>query len=185
MTTRNIYEVSQIPRPQFPSLWQQCLLCLWLSASSTFQLLNSRNLLRNFETMDAATSVLGNPYFTVRNVAFIEFVWMKMIVCREPVMSINTVELRKWLQCVQWTVAFIRISVGSSALRRKYGWCRSPVCSPAPGSSLRLQLLLTHWSGLCTFIRIERNVYQISTLHMHFVLIKEPSGKDGSIPACS
>jgi hypothetical protein len=51
--------------------------------------------------MDAATSVLGNPYFTVRNVAFTKFVWMKMIVCRELVMSINTVELRKWLQCVQ------------------------------------------------------------------------------------
>jgi len=54
-----------------------------------------------FEQLNAATSIIGKPYFTIRNVAFTKFVWMQMIVCRELVMSINTVEQRKWLQCVQ------------------------------------------------------------------------------------
>jgi hypothetical protein len=54
-----------------------------------------------FEQLNAVTSIIGNPYFTIRNVAFTKFVLMQVIVCRELVMSINTVEQRKWLQCVQ------------------------------------------------------------------------------------
>ena len=89
----------------------RCFLCLWLSTSFPFQLLKHLEFGKYFESLNAATSVIGNPYFTVRNVAFTKFVWMQMIVCRECVMSMNSVERRKWLQCVQWTVAFIWISL--------------------------------------------------------------------------
>jgi hypothetical protein len=138
------------------------------------------------EPLDSATDLYSEiTHFSVNSVAFLIFVSIRMIVFRGLVMSINRVEHRKWLQCVQRTVAFIWTSLwGSKALRRKYALCRRPVCSPAHGSSLRVQVLLTNWSGLCTFSRMERNLYKFCGLHVHFLLDKDPSCRVGGISVC-